>query len=358
MPLGGFTLSDAPRLDRFHRPMENLRVSITNRCGMACEFCHAEGQFAAEDVVSPDQIETAVRVGAEFGIRQVKITGGEPTLRRELVEIVERARPWVDEVSMVTAGYTLPHLAGALADAGLSRVNISVHSPDDATHSRIMGAEIMGKVRAGIEAAKAAGLAVRLNMTVMKGVNDAHWEGMLKFCGALGVDLRFIEIHAPRHEVVSPYFLRYYTPIDTIERELASLAVARSRRPMHNRPEFTVRPEGASGPIEVEVVRPQFNPAFCAGCSRVRLTTDGKLKTCLLRRDDYIGIEECKGPTDAVASLVVTEESARAAYEKALKIREPYWKPGETLETVTAMMGAATTKLTTAQSGRGLKVVD
>ena len=173
---------------------------------------------------------------------------------------------------MVTAGYTLPTMAQDLRDAGLDRVNISVHSPDDATHARVIGANIMGKVKAGIAAAKEAGLGVRLNMTVMKGVNDGPWKDMMRFCGELGVDLRFIEIHAPRAEVVSSYFTRYFTAIDGIERELAELSSHHSRRAMHNRPEFVVKPEGAVNPIEVEVVRPQFNPAFCAGCSRVRLT--------------------------------------------------------------------------------------
>jgi len=351
-------MSNAPRTDRFGRPLENLRVSITNRCGMACEFCHAEGQFSAEDVVTPEQIETTIRVGAEFGVRSVKLTGGEPTLRRELPEIISLARPWVEDLSMVTAGYTLPAMAGELKDAGLDRLNVSVHSPDDATHARIVGAQIMGKVRAGIEAAKAVGLGVRINMTLMKGVNDTHWRDMVRFCGDLGVDLRLIEIHAPRHEVSSPYFTRYYTPIDGIERELAAMAKRRWRRPMHNRPAFLVEPDGASRPIEVEVVRPQFNPAFCAGCSRVRLTTDGKLKTCLLRRDDYLGIEECHGPNDGVASLVVTEESVREAFERVVQIREPYWKPGETLETVAASLKGTVTPLTHAQSHRGLKVVN
>jgi cyclic pyranopterin phosphate synthase len=351
-------MPESVRLDRFQRPMENLRVSVTNRCGMACEFCHAEGQFAAEDVVTPEQIETAVKVGAEFGIRHVKLTGGEPTLRRELPEIIERSKRWAEEVSMVTAGYTLPTMAHALRDAGLDRVNISVHSPDGATHARVIGANILGKVRAGIASAKDAGLGVRLNMTVMKGVNDSHWRDMLRFCGELGVDLRLIEIHAPRAEVVSPYFTRYFTPIDGIEAELKELSSKRSRRAMHNRPEFEVDVEGAGRPIQVEVVRPQFNPAFCAGCSRVRLTTDGKLKTCLLRRDDYIGIEECHGPNDGVASLVVTEDSVRAAFERALEMREPYWKPGETQETVAASLKGTVTPLTPAQSHRGLKVVN
>lgn len=347
-----------PHTDRFGRPIDNLRISITNRCGMACEFCHAEGQFSAEDVVTPEQIETAVKVGARFGVRQVKITGGEPTLRRELPEIVERAKRWVEEVSMVTAGYTLPSMAAELRDAGLDRVNVSVHSPDEDTHARVIGAKIMGKVRAGIEAAKDVGLHVRINMTIMKGVNDGHWRDMLRFAGDLGVDLRFIEIHAPRHEVVSPYFRGYFTPLDSIERELSAMAVKQWRRPLHNRPEFLVATEGASQPVEVEVVRPEFNPAFCAGCSRIRLTTDGKLKTCLLRRDDYIGIEACHGPTDSVSSLVVTEESVRGAFERAVLMREPYWKPGETLETVSAALHGATTPLTTAQSSRGLKVVN
>lgn len=344
--------------DRFGRPVDNLRISITNRCGMACEFCHAEGQFSAEDVVAPDQIETAVKVGAHFGIKQVKITGGEPTLRRELSEIIERTKRWVEEVSMVTAGYTLPSMAGDLKDAGLDRVNVSLHSPDDDTHARVVGAKIMGKVRAGIEAAKDVGLNVRINMTIMKGVNDSHWREMLRFAGTLGVDLRFIEIHAPRHEVVSPYFKAYFTPLESIEQELGAMALKRWRREMHNRPEFLVATEGGARPIEVEVVRPQFNPAFCAGCSRIRLTTDGKLKTCLLRRDDYIGIEACHGPTDSVSSLVVTEESVRSAFERAVAMREPYWKAGETLETVAASLRGATTPLTTAQSHRGLKVVN
>jgi len=345
-------------MDRFGRPIDNLRISITNRCGMACEFCHAEGQFSAEDVVTPDQIETAVKVGRQFGVRQVKITGGEPTLRRELPEIVERAKRWADDVSMVTTGYTLSSMAAGLKDAGLDRVNVSVHSPDDETHARVVGARIMAKVRAGIEEAKGVGLHVRINMTVMKGVNDGHWRDMLRFAGDLGVDLRFIEIHAPRHEVVSTYFKGYFTPLEDLERELASVALKRWRRPLHNRPEFLVATEGSPRPVQVEVVRPQFNPAFCSGCSRVRLTTDGKLKTCLLRRDDYIGIEECHGPTDSVSSLVVTEESVRSAFERAVAMREPYWKSGETLESVTASLHGATTPLTTAQSGRGLKVVN
>lgn len=351
-------MAGGPHIDRFGRPMDNLRVSITNRCGMACEFCHAEGQFASEDVVTPSQIEAVVRVGSSFGVRHLKLTGGEPTLRTELAEIIERSRPYVDEVSMVTTGYTLPTMAGDLKDAGLDRVNVSVHSPDDATHERIIGAKIMEKTRRGIAAAREAGLAVRINMTVMRGVNDSHWREMVRFCGELGVDLRFIEIHAPRQEVVSSYFRKYFTPIDGIERELGLMAVKRWRRDLHNRPEFLVAPEGAARPIEVEVVRPQFNPAFCAGCSRVRLTTDGKLKTCLLRRDDYIGIEECHGPGDGVSDLVVTEESVRQAFERAVAIREPYWRPGESLESVTHALQGATTPLTPAQSHRGLKVVN
>jgi cyclic pyranopterin phosphate synthase len=346
----------APR-DRFNRPMENLRISITQRCGMSCAFCHAEGQFSAEDVVSPDQIETVVRVGRAFGVRSVKLSGGEPMLRLELPEIIERSKRWADEVSMVTTATSLAPQAGALRDAGLDRVNISVHSPDDATHSRILGAKVMDRVRQGIEAAKEAGLGVRLNMTLMKGVNDGHWRAMVDYCAALGVDLRLIEIHAPRHEVASSYFRQFYVPIDGIVAELKEMATATARRPMHNRPVFTLEPEGAPRPVEVEVVRPQFNPAFCAGCSRVRLTSDGKLKTCLLRRDDLIGVEECKGPSDAVGSMVVTEESVRAAYEKAMEIREPYWKPGETLETVAAAYAGAHVPLTPAQSGPGLKVV-
>jgi cyclic pyranopterin phosphate synthase len=275
-----------------------------------------------------------------------------------LPEIVERAKRWVDDLSMVTAGYTLPTLAGELKDAGLGRVNVSVHSPDDETHARIIGAKIMDKVKRGIVAAQDVGLGVRLNMTIMKGVNDAHWREMITFCSALGVDLRLIEIHAPRHEVVSPYFRQYFVPIDGVERELAAMAVSRRRRPMHNRPVFLVEPEGAARPVEVEVVRPQFNPAFCAGCSRVRLTTDGKLKTCLLRRDDYLGIEECNGPNDGASSLVVTEESVASAFERALVMREPYWKAGETLETVTSAAKEKTVPLTHAQSHRGLKVVN
>lgn len=350
-------MASAPVRDRYNRPMENLRVSITQRCGMACSFCHAEGQMSAEDVVTPEQIETVVRVGRDFGVRQVKLSGGEPLLRKELAEIIERSKRWSDEVSMVTTATSLAPQAGALRDAGLDRVNISVHSPDDETHSRILGAKVMDRVREGIAAAKEAGLGVRLNMTLMKGVNDTHWRRMVDYCAALGVDLRLIEIHAPRHEVVSSYFKRFYVPIDGVEAELGKMATSTSRRPMHNRPVFEVEPEGADRPVEVEVVRPQFNPAFCAGCTRVRLTSDGKLKTCLLRRDDYIGIEECKGPSDGVDRMVVTQDSVREAFGKALKMREPYWKPGETLESTEAAYEGEIVPLTPAQSGPGLKVV-
>ncbi|HEY6238766.1 MAG TPA: radical SAM protein, partial [Thermoplasmata archaeon] len=126
-------------LDRYGREASDLRISLTQRCNLACVFCHMEGQPQSAEELPPDQIEAIVRAGARNGIHRVKLTGGEPTLRSDLLEIVHRLRPHVQELSMTTNGLRLVELAGPLKAAGLDRVNVSLPSLDPATYRELTG---------------------------------------------------------------------------------------------------------------------------------------------------------------------------------------------------------------------------
>jgi cyclic pyranopterin phosphate synthase len=184
-------------VDPHRRQVNSLRISLTQRCNFNCFFCHQEGESGPNGEVTPEEIETVVSVAAELGINKIKLTGGEPLLRNDVVEIVRRISPYVDEVSMTTNGYMLKEKACDLRDAGLKRVNISFHSTDPEKFCKIIGRESVQAVREGIEEAIRCGLnPIKLNMVVMKGINDEEIEDMIAFSRETGVTLQLIEYQA------------------------------------------------------------------------------------------------------------------------------------------------------------------
>jgi cyclic pyranopterin phosphate synthase len=269
--------------DSFNRPVSNLRVSLTPNCNLSCIYCHREGEKAPGDPISSAEIAEILRVAAGFGIRSVKFTGGEPMLRPDLIEIIKSV-PTGMESSLTTNGTLLSGLAADLKQAGLRRVNVSIDSLDPAIYQKITGTDRLSDVLEGIDAALATGLTpVKLNVVVLKGINDHEIDDFLTYVrGNRDLVLQLIEL-------MNFNDCDYHGDLNGIENSLASRSKQIITRRMHHRKKYCL--DGA----EVEVVRPLHNTEFCAYCNRLRLTSDGKLKPCLLRMDNHVDIRGKSG---------------------------------------------------------------
>jgi cyclic pyranopterin phosphate synthase len=287
--------------DSYNRPISNLRISLTPKCNLSCIYCHSEGEKAPKEQLSAQEIGEILRVAAGFDIRSVKFTGGEPTLRSDLVEIIGLV-PHGMESSMTTNGTMLAENAADLKHAGLSRVNVSLDSLDQGTYKKITGTDRLSDVLSGIAAALDAGLTpVKLNMVVLKGINDDEVDDFLAFVrGNRNLILQLIELMQFND-------CNYHWDLNGLEGTLAHRATQVLTRRMHHRKKYCL--DGA----EVEVVRPLHNTEFCAFCNRLRVTSDGKLKPCLLRTDNHVDIRGKRGRE--------LEELFRDAVSK----REPYY---------------------------------
>ncbi|WP_457752378.1 GTP 3',8-cyclase MoaA [Thermococcus sp.] len=304
--------------DRFGRPATNLRISLTQECNFRCFFCHREGQrFSANGEMTPEEIERLVMIASRLGIRKVKLTGGEPTVREDIIEIIRRIKPYVKDLSMTTNGSHLKELAEPLARAGLDRVNVSLHSLKPEVYKKITGVDALHDVLEGIEEAVKYLSPVKLNMTVMKGLNEDEIWDMIEFSAKTGAILQLIELEAPREMTETAFFRRYFYPLRPVERELERRAVETRERRMHRRKKYFVPTE--YGIAEVEVVRAMHNTIFCANCTRLRVTSNGKFKTCLLRNNDLIDF------LSAMRSGA-SDEKLVDIFRKAVLMREPYWK--------------------------------
>ena len=299
--------------DRFGRPLTGLRVSVTNDCNLNCFYCHQEGCVSGDRQMTVEEIGKAIELAAEFGTRKVKLTGGEPLLRRDIADIVAKvSKQPIEEVSMATNGTMLADTAFDLADSGLDRVNISLDTLDPDTYAFITTKPMLEDALAGIDAALDAGLKpVKLNMVLLAGINDDEVERMLGYAASRGAILQLIELlQAPTNE---GSFAIYHCDLVNFERKFGEMARAvETRQTMHGRKRYILS-EG-----EVEVVRPMHNSEFCMHCTRLRLTPDGYLKPCLLRSDNLV---------DLLSHLRAGEmDRARAAFDEAIARREPFFR--------------------------------
>jgi cyclic pyranopterin phosphate synthase len=298
--------------DPYGRNVNSLRISVTQRCDLNCFFCHQEGESNPRGEMTPEEIEAVVSTAADLGVRKIKLTGGEPLLREDIVEIVGRISPHVEEVSMTTNALHLVEKARELKEAGLRRVNVSLHSACPDVFEKITGWDVLPEVEEGIKAALGAGLRpVKLNMVVMKRVNDEEIPRMIEFARDLGVTLQLIE-YQPLERGVEGWE-RYHYDLRPLEEELEGRSERIVEREMHRRRQYHLRDGGV-----VEVVRPMHNSLFCAFCTRLRLTSDGHLKPCLMLDDNHI---------DAVSLLRngAGRDALVIAIREAVSNRKPYW---------------------------------
>ncbi len=325
---GNGDFGNSSMIDRFGRPFTIMRISITHDCNFKCFFCHMEGEDPySKSYLTPEEIGMVVEAASRLGARKFKITGGEPTLRRDLPEIIAeiRRRGRAEDISMTTNGVLLRSLAHRLRDAGLDRVNISLHSLDPEKFYKITGAGLIERVLDGVDAAIEAGFKqVKINMVILKNFNEEDVWKLIDFVRGKKIILQLIELH-PVGEG-RKIFNKFHTFLDDLEERLSKSSRMRIRRDLHNRPIYYLEGGGA-----VEIVRPVKNPIFCAACTRIRLTADGYLKPCLVRSDNLVPIKEIlRADADRETKIRMLVEALLLANS----LREPsaYWRIGPEFE--------------------------
>lgn len=278
------TASSNLLIDPFGRRVTSLRISITNRCNLDCVYCHHEGNVGSKGEMSVETVSNIVHAASEYGVNKVKFSGGEPLVRRDFEDMLS-SLPQLKDVSATTNGVLLASRAYGLKDAGLDRVNISLDSLDTGVYKYITNSSerTLSKVIDGIHMAVDAGLTpVKLNMVLLKGVNDEEIDSMLDFTRGYQGDVILQLIELMDFNDVS----QYQIDADAVEKYLELLADDIRVRRMHRRKKYII--DGS----EVEFVRPVDNTEFCANCNRLRVTADGKLKPCLLANDNLVDVSD------------------------------------------------------------------
>jgi cyclic pyranopterin phosphate synthase len=285
--------------DSYNRPIRDLRVSLTDRCNFRCFYClpHGEPPMAAKDqMLTYEEIEYVCGIFVELGIEKIRLTGGEPMMRRDIEQIIfklsqlrERPHPaggartscapGLKDLALTTNGYFLPHRAHSLKEAGLDRITISLDSLKRDVFKQMTGVDVLDRVMEGIAAAKIANLnPIKINTVVVRGHNEDEVADFAAFAREHDVKMRFIEFMPldsghdwSREDVVTGHEIRRRIeerfPLEPLQVVRGSETSARYR--------FA---DGAPG--EIGIIAPVSEP-FCGACSRIRLTSDGQIRTCL-----------------------------------------------------------------------------
>jgi len=283
------TGTPAPLVDHYGRTVDYLRVSVTDRCDFRCVYCMAEEMtfLPKKDLLTLEELETLCRRFMAAGVRKIRLTGGEPLVRRNIMQLIRKIGAEVksgllEELTITTNGSQLGKMAGELFDAGVRRVNISLDTLDPDRFRAITRWGDLAKVMAGLEAAREAGLGVKINAVALKGGNEDELGDMLAWCGEQGFDMTIIEV-MPMGDIGTENRLDQYLPLSRVRAGLA------------RRFTLTDIPFRTGGPARyVEVgetgrklgfITP-LTHNFCESCNRVRVTCTGQLYMCLGQDDN------------------------------------------------------------------------
>lgn len=281
-------------LDKRDRPLRDLRISVTDRCNFRCTYCMPAELFGPdypflkkEELLSFEELERLAKLFvSRFGVEKIRLTGGEPLMRKDMPELIKKlARiPGVRDIAMTTNGSLLPVYAEKLKNAGLHRVTVSLDSLEDERFKAINGRGVsVSKVLEGIEAAKQAGLGIKVNMVVQKGVNEKDILPMARYFKEKGYILRFIEFmdvgntnQWNKKDVITKAelidIIQQNMPVEPIEANYTGEVASRFRY--------------LDGSGEIGVIS-SVSDAFCASCNRARLSARGELFTCLFAASGY-----------------------------------------------------------------------
>jgi cyclic pyranopterin phosphate synthase len=268
--------------DRFGRVFPYLRLSVIEACNFSCSYCLPDGYQARPDLPEPlrlDEIRRLLHAFAAVGMRKVRLTGGEPSLRRDLTEIIRIAAdtPGVGTVAMTTNGSLLRKRLGDWKSAGLTALNVSVDALDRARFARITGHDRLDELLLGIDEALDAGLRqVKLNAVLLRGLNDDQLPAWLAYLRDRPVGLRFIELMQTGCNL--NYFKQHHYRAEVLETELRALGWSAQPRDADAGPAIDYAHPGYAG--RIGIIAP-YAKDFCAGCNRLRVTASGDLRLCL-----------------------------------------------------------------------------
>jgi len=292
--------------DPYDRPIKSLRISLTHKCNLNCIYCHEEGELlsARPYEISVREITKIAQLCYDKGVTKVKFSGGEPLLRKDIHEVIEALPPFKD-ISMTTNGQLLAERIGDVE--GLDRVNVSLDTLNSATYKKLTGGRIENVLK-GVDAALEADLTpVKINMVVIDGINDTEIGDMIRYVQGKEMVLQLIELMDFKNRSQ----LRG-SDLSVIESMLEGLSNRTTANSLHKRKKFEIND------AEIEIVRPIDNTEFCMNCNRLRVTSDAKLKPCLLRNDNLVDVRGIDRLSD---------ERALELIMSAVQRREPYYKP-------------------------------
>jgi len=299
-----------PIRDRYNRPVESIRISVTGRCNLRCIYCHNEGQVESKREMDAEEIERILKIASDIGIKDVKFTGGEPLLRKDVLDIIRAGRRYMRDVSMTTNGTLLSDIALDLKEAGLNRVNISMDSIDRERYKEITSIDMVDEVKEAIKKSVEIGLhPVKVNIVAFQDSFEDIFD-TIKFVWDAGAIPQIIEaINIGRNKEVYA--------IDKIEDKIASIARDIRERKLHRRRIYSINYNDSIR--EVEIVKPMHNSRFCANCNRIRVTSDGMLKPCIMHN---------RGLVDILTPLRNNVDDAELIklFKKAIMNRFPYWR--------------------------------
>lgn len=289
--------------------LTGIRVSVTQRCNLNCIYCHREGCASAGDLPLPF-FQSLISLCPDHGIVKLKITGGEPLMRKDLAEIVHIGDRWMDEISLTTNGTLLSEeRSRSLAHAGLDRINVSLDSFNEELYRKLTGQRKgIERVICNLEKAQRFFYPIKINMVLLKDLNESEVPHMIQFCKDRGYILQLIELQPfDSYRTFNDLFL----DLGDMERELGLKAQRVEIRKMQNRKKYFV--DGA----EIEVVKPMHNSEFCRNCRRIRLTSEGKIKPCLMRNDNLV---------DGLAAFQTRGLTGlEEALSEGINRRNPFW---------------------------------
>lgn len=316
--------ADSLMTDSYGRRITDVRIALNSACNLRCIYCHHEGELingctrdeSLEALTKEEMVEVLTALQS-LGVKTVKLTGGEPTLRSDLTDII-RLVPKGMNISMTTNGTKLAEIAPELKAAGLSRVNISIDSLNRERYTKITGRDLLPEVLKGLEAAREAGLTpIKINTVLLPGINDDEVEDFLSLVrNQDDLVLQFIElmdINGWTDNMVEGKKNAMF--VTELEERFKREAKITTMRRMHHRRKYDI-----NGAV-VEIVRPMHNKEFCANCNRLRITSDGLLKPCLLRKGNEVCLKGLHG------------DELIKGIAQAVSNRSPYFHEGDETET-------------------------
>ena len=298
----------APLVDSYGRLHDNLRVSVTDRCNIRCFYCMPEHdvEFVKRgEILDFEEIERFVRIAVGLGIVKVRVTGGEPLVRRDLPELIRRlvAIPGIRDLALTTNGVLLPGLAEPLYEAGLRRINVHLDTLDRERFIQITRRDEIGKVLAGLDLSKRLGYSIKLNAVAVKNLVEPDVVPLARYARENGFEVRYIEFMPldaqnlwDRGKVLLADEI-----IETLSREIAPLEPVPDPDPRAPASEYAF----ADGIGRVGFIASVSHP-FCLNCNRIRLTADGKLRYCLfaIEEDDVKSLMRSGASDEAIAALI------------------------------------------------------